>query len=56
MAMKLTVDGLMRSLRGFAHDLADEIERGHAAELRREKPAGLMRTNREKEPADERRD
>lgn len=35
-AIKLTMDGLVRGLRGFAHDLADELERSYAAQLRRD--------------------
>lgn len=40
-SMKLTMDGLVRSLRGFAHDLADELERGYATELRRDETRQL---------------
>ena len=33
--MKLTVDALMQSLRGLAHDLAEGVEQRYAEQLRR---------------------
>lgn len=34
LAMKLTIDDLVRALRWQAHDLAEEAERGYRAEMR----------------------
>lgn len=43
--MKLTMDGMLKALRGFVHDLADELERTHREEfIREEEP--LMRLPR----------
>lgn len=35
-SMRLTMDGLIRSLKGFAHDLADALEHSGREALRRE--------------------
>jgi hypothetical protein len=34
-SMRLTVDGLIRSLKGFVHDLADELEHSGRETVRR---------------------
>lgn len=36
LTMRLTLDGLVRGLRGEAHRLADEIEAGYEREARRD--------------------
>lgn len=46
--LKLTMDGLMRALRGRAHRLAEEIEAGHRLpdEARRRGRLAARRTSR----------
>jgi hypothetical protein len=51
--MRLTMDSLIRTLRGFVHDLADELEYGGREVLRRgelsarpSKPEGVRSSER----------
>jgi len=43
LSMALTLDGLVRSLRRMAHDLADDADHGYAARRISEETEGLER-------------
>ena len=45
LAMAMTLDGLMRALRWQAHDLAESVEGGYAADDREPVPVGARRAD-----------